>query len=74
MYAFSRRLALLSIRFYQQAISPYLPSVCCYYPTCSQFGYEAIQRHGLLKGTWLTAMRLLRCNPFCQGGYDPVPE
>ncbi len=62
------------IRFYQKAISPYLFHIhCIYTPTCSQYGIEAIQKYGALKGSWLTLKRILRCNPFAKGGYDPVP-
>ncbi len=68
-----KRIALSLIRFYQLAISPYTPPSCRYLPSCSQYGYEAITRHGLIKGGWLTARRLCRCHPFCRGGIDPVP-
>jgi len=61
------------IRFYQFAISPILPSTCRYVPTCSQYGLEAIQKHGPFKGSWLTLKRVLSCNPFGGDGYDPVP-
>lgn len=61
------------IRLYQISISPlFLPS-CRFYPTCSNYALEAIKKYGSLKGTWLTVKRILRCNPFCNGGYDPVP-
>jgi len=65
--------ALLAIRLYQRALSPYLLPACRFQPTCSHYSYEAIRRHGLVKGVILTAWRLLRCNPFNDGGYDPVP-
>jgi putative membrane protein insertion efficiency factor len=65
--------ALGAIRFYQRAISPGLPAGCRFQPTCSHYGYDAIKRHGVLKGIALTAWRLARCNPFNSGGYDPVP-
>ncbi len=68
-----RWLALKFIRFYQVAISPWLPPSCIYIPTCSQYGYEAIQKYGFFKGGMLTVWRILRCNPFSRGGYDPVP-
>ncbi len=61
------------IRVYQKAISPLLPSACRYYPTCSAYAYEAITRHGPFKGAYLAAKRILRCHPFHEGGYDPVP-
>jgi len=68
-----KRIALVLIRFYQLAISPFTPPSCRYVPTCSQYGYEAITKHGLIKGGLLTAKRLLRCHPFSKGGIDPVP-
>ena len=67
------RLALGLIRIYQQHVSPSRPPACRFQPTCSHYGYLAIQRHGILKGLWLILGRLLRCNPFNRGGYDPVP-
>ncbi|MBO9306208.1 membrane protein insertion efficiency factor YidD [Thermomicrobium sp.] len=67
------KLALLLIRFYQRFISPGLPPACRFYPTCSEYGYEAISRYGIIKGGALTVRRLLRCHPFHPGGYDPVP-
>ena len=65
--------ALKLIRFYQVAVSPWTPPSCRYVPTCSQYGYEAISKHGFFKGGLLTAWRILRCNPWSMGGYDPVP-
>ena len=62
------------IRFYQRHISVHTPPACRFQPTCSQYAYTAIERFGALKGGWLALRRLLRCNPFCRGGYDPVPE
>ncbi|MBO9130924.1 membrane protein insertion efficiency factor YidD [Bacillus sp. 165] len=62
------------IRFYQKFISPVKPPTCRFYPTCSAYGMEAIQRHGALKGSWLTAKRIGKCHPFHPGGFDPVPE
>ena len=67
-----KRLAIVSLRAYQVAISPLLPSACRFYPTCSQYAVEAFERYGFLKGGWLALRRLLRCQPFCVGGYDPV--
>jgi putative membrane protein insertion efficiency factor len=61
------------IRIYQRTISPLLGPVCRYYPSCSQYGYEAMSVHGALKGTILTAWRILRCNPWSAGGIDEVP-
>ena len=69
-----KRLCLRLIRFYQRHISAHTPPACRFQPTCSQYAYTAIERFGVLKGGWLALWRLLRCNPFCKGGYDPVPE
>ncbi|OGR24197.1 MAG: membrane protein insertion efficiency factor YidD [Desulfobacca sp. RBG_16_60_12] len=68
-----KRSTLALIRFYQRYISPSRPPACRYQPTCSHYGYEAIERHGVLKGSLLIVWRLVRCNPFSRGGYDPVP-
>ncbi|MDQ3856789.1 MAG: membrane protein insertion efficiency factor YidD [Chloroflexota bacterium] len=68
-----RIVALWLIRGYQLTLSRMLPPSCRFYPSCSQYGYEAIQRYGLFRGGWLTAYRILRCNPWSKGGYDPVP-
>ena len=62
-----------AIRFYRRAISPLKPPVCRFEPTCSAYALEAIERHGPWRGSWLGLRRLLRCHPFCRGGYDPVP-
>ena len=64
---------LLIIRFYQGAISPLLPAACRYTPTCSHYAAEALQKHGLIKGGWLAAKRIISCNPWGGKGYDPVP-
>lgn len=61
------------IRTYQRFISPLFPPTCRYQPTCSQYGIEAIQYHGIVKGTWLMIKRISRCHPFHKGGFDPVP-
>lgn len=68
-----RRIMLWIIRGYQKAISPLLPPSCRYVPSCSEYGYEAIQRYGAVKGGYMAVRRVLRCNPFHPGGYDPVP-
>jgi putative membrane protein insertion efficiency factor len=68
------RAALLVIRFYQRAVSPGLGRVCRFEPSCSHYTYEAIERHGLLRGVLLGVRRLLRCRPFGGSGYDPIPE
>ena len=61
------------IRFYQGAISPYFPATCRYNPTCSEYGVQAIKKHGPFKGGWLTLKRIGSCHPFGGSGYDPVP-
>lgn len=61
------------IIFYRKAISPFKPPSCRFIPTCSQYAIEAIEVHGAFKGSALAFRRILRCNPFCEGGYDPVP-
>ncbi|OFV97519.1 MAG: membrane protein insertion efficiency factor YidD [Acidobacteria bacterium RIFCSPLOWO2_12_FULL_54_10] len=63
---------LALIGFYRQAISPTIPSACKFYPTCSEYAAEAIERYGVLQGLKRAAKRLLRCRPFHPGGYDPV--
>ena len=68
-----KRLMLSLIRFYKKAISPYRQNCCIFVPSCSQYAIEAIEKYGALRGGWLTFKRLLRCNPFSKGGYDPVP-
>ncbi|HVW18162.1 MAG TPA: membrane protein insertion efficiency factor YidD [Solirubrobacteraceae bacterium] len=67
-----RSLAIAPIRVYQRLISPALPRRCKYYPTCSQYAVQAIGRYGILRGALLAGWRLLRCNPWSHGGYDPV--
>ena len=69
-----KKFFLSIIRFYQVAISPLKPPTCRFYPTCSHYGLEAVQRFGALKGGWLTIKRILKCHPFHPGGFDPVPE
>lgn len=61
------------IRFYQLCISPLLPPQCIYTPTCSQYAIEAINKYGVIKGGYLAIKRILRCHPWHEGGYDPVP-
>lgn len=62
------------IWIYQKMISPLFPSCCRFYPTCSAYMKEAVRRYGALRGGWLGLRRFLRCNPFCKGGVDPLPD
>ena len=64
---------VLLVRGYQVAISPLLPPACRYFPSCSAYAVEALEKHGALRGGWLAARRIMRCHPFAPGGYDPVP-
>lgn len=61
------------VRGYQVVLSPLLPAACRYYPSCSAYAVEAIEKHGARRGAWLAAKRIARCHPFRPGGYDPVP-
>ncbi len=67
-----KTLALGAIRLYQLTLSRMLPPACRFYPSCSQYAYEAIARYGVIRGGWLAVGRLCRCHPFNPGGYDPV--
>lgn len=69
----AKRCLLAMIRFYRRQISPSIPPCCRFTPTCSQYALQAIERYGALKGGGLALWRILRCNPFHPGGYDPVP-
>lgn len=69
-----KKLLLSIIKFYQKAISPLTPPTCRFHPTCSHYGFEAIETHGALKGSWLAIRRISKCHPFHEGGYDPVPD
>lgn len=68
-----KRVLLVLIRGYQKYLSPLFLSSCIYEPSCSQYALEAIDKYGALRGLWLAFKRILRCNPFHKGGYDPVP-
>lgn len=68
-----KRVLIFIIRGYQKFISPMLPKNCRYYPTCSQYFIQALERYGVLKGTFLGIKRILKCNPLFKGGYDPLP-
>jgi putative membrane protein insertion efficiency factor len=69
-----RRVAVLPIRAYQLLLSPLVGQRCKYYPSCSEYAAQAVQRYGILRGLVLAGWRLLRCNPWSQGGFDPVEE
>ncbi|MEA2013092.1 MAG: membrane protein insertion efficiency factor YidD [Verrucomicrobiota bacterium] len=70
-----RKSFLLLILFYQKCISPLFPNCCRFYPTCSEYAKGAISRFGIIKGTWLSFWRIMRCHPFYHGDFhDPVPE
>ena len=69
-----KKILILLIRFYQKFISPMFPAKCRFYPTCSQYTLEAIKEYGAIKGTYLGIKRILKCHPFHEGGYDPVPK
>ena len=68
-----KRVLIALVKFYRRNISPLRPPCCRYIPTCSQYALEALEKYGALKGSWLALRRFLRCHPFHQGGYDPVP-
>jgi putative membrane protein insertion efficiency factor len=63
-----------ALRFYKRIISPMLPGACRFVPTCSEYAAEAVEHHGIFRGSVMTVGRLLRCQPFARGGYDPVPR
>lgn len=68
-----KKILIQMIKLYRKYISPMKSTKCPYYPSCSEYGLEAINKHGALKGSALAAWRIIRCNPFSKGGYDPVP-
>jgi len=67
-----KKIAVAVLKFYKKHISTHLPDSCRFYPTCSEYAIEAINKYGVLKGSIKSAYRILRCNPFNRGGYDPV--
>ena len=69
-----KKILILLIKLYQKFISPMFPAKCRFYPTCSQYTLEAIKEYGAIKGTYLGIKRILKCHPFHEGGYDPVPK
>ena len=68
-----KRVIMASIRFYQKWISSGLPSSCRFYPSCSEYAFQAIEKYGIWQGGWLSLRRIARCHPFNPGGFDPVP-
>ena len=73
MASLPRRVLVTLVRGYRLLLSPWLGSSCRFEPTCSAYSLQALERHGAAAGTYVTVGRLLRCHPFCRGGYDPVP-
>lgn len=69
-----KKILIGCIKIYQKVLSPLTPPSCRFYPTCSHYGLEAIEKHGALKGVWLAVCRILKCHPFHKGGFDPVPQ
>ncbi|HEX6548938.1 MAG TPA: membrane protein insertion efficiency factor YidD [Candidatus Dormibacteraeota bacterium] len=67
------RVVLVLIRGYQMTLSHLFAGSCRFYPSCSQYTYEAVQKYGWARGSWMGAGRIMRCHPFAKGGYDPVP-
>lgn len=68
-----RKIIIILLNGYKKIISPYLPMACRFYPTCSSYAIEAFTKYSFLKASFLTLKRILRCNPFCKGGIDPLP-
>jgi len=68
-----KKILITLLKFYRRRISPALPPMCRYYPTCSQYALEAVETHGAFKGSLMAILRLLRCNILFPGGFDPVP-
>jgi putative membrane protein insertion efficiency factor len=69
-----KRVVLAALRFYKTQVSPALPAACRYTPTCSEYAMEAVERYGAWRGSVMAIRRVLSCNPFSRGGYDPVPQ
>jgi putative membrane protein insertion efficiency factor len=72
--AIPAKTAILLVRLYQKILSPWLGQRCRFHPSCSNYCIEALQQHGMVRGLWLGLKRILKCQPFHPGGYDPVPE
>jgi putative membrane protein insertion efficiency factor len=74
IWNFPRIIILALFRAYQATVSPTLPAnTCRFYPSCSHYGYQAVYKYGAIRGSWMAIRRVLRCNPFNPGGFDPVP-
>ena len=69
----AKKIVIRSIKMYQRYLSPLKSTKCPYFPSCSGYGLEAVEKYGVIKRGALTAWRIIRCNPFSKGGYDPVP-
>jgi putative membrane protein insertion efficiency factor len=69
-----RRIVIFLIKLYQTVLSPFLGQHCRFYPSCSEYSLEALEKHGVFRGLWLSIKRLSRCHPWHEGGVDPVPE
>jgi uncharacterized protein len=67
-----RKVVIAALSFYKRVISPFVPAACRYRPTCSEYMLEAVEKYGVRRGVWMGTLRLLRCHPFHQGGFDPV--
>jgi uncharacterized protein len=67
-----RKLVIAALSFYKRFLSPFVPAACRFRPTCSEYMLEAVEKHGVGRGVWMGTLRLLRCHPFHQGGFDPV--
>jgi putative membrane protein insertion efficiency factor len=67
-----RKVVLLIIKIYQKIISPLFSPSCRFYPTCSEYSYGSIEKHGILKGGWYSILRILKCHPYHHGGFDPI--
>jgi hypothetical protein len=72
MFFAMKFLVLDILSLYKTFMSPFLPPACRFEPTCSEYARQAVEKHGALKGTWMGVKRILRCQPFCKGGHDPV--
>jgi putative membrane protein insertion efficiency factor len=74
IFAIPAKVAILLVKGYQKILSPWLGQRCRFHPSCSNYCIEALQQHGMVRGLWLGLKRILKCQPFHPGGYDPVPE